>query len=642
MRHVIIGTAGHIDHGKTALIRALTGRDTDRLKEEKRRGITIDLGFTWFDLPGGESAGIIDVPGHEKFIRNMTAGVAGMDLVLLVVAADEGIMPQTREHMDILEMLGVERYLIVLNKCDLADQEWIDMVEEEIRKETDGTALRDAPIIRVSAATGEGINLLKEKIAETAAGIQDGRNAEGAVRLPVDRVFSVAGFGTVVTGTLLEGTIRKGSQFTLYPQNIPCRVRGIQVYSEETDCCCAGQRAALNLTGIRKEEIRRGSVIAAPGSICSGRNVDVRLSLLPGSGRTVKNQTRLHFYSGTAEMLCRAVLLDADSVAPGESCLAQLRMESDTALKPGDRFVVRFYSPVETIGGGVVLEPDALRERRFRPEVIERLKKREQGDPLVILELQAGKHRDTMTEAGELAAELAMTEKETEKCIRDLADRGRILLFTLNGREYLWNAGDESAARDRILKKLKEYLDGYPYRMGAPAAVLSGVLPRMNRSLLSEYTEFLCRKGVLEKRGSLIAPKGYEIRKDEIYCGVHEKVFRLLRGAGYQFARISDLEFSPEEQKYLPELMILMSETGEVAKLSDDCYTLPSYLDKACALIRKEFEGREEITVSEVRDLFHTGRKSAKLILDYTDRIGMTQKTGGESGRALSVFKKEK
>ena len=319
MSHVIIGTAGHIDHGKTALIRALTGRDTDRLEEEKRRGITIDLGFTWFDLPDGERAGIIDVPGHEKFIRNMTAGVAGMDLVLLVIAADEGIMPQTREHMDIMELLGVRRYLIVLNKCDLVDEEWLRMVEEEIRGKVRGSILEEAPIIRASAVTGEGIDSLKEQIAGMAAGIRDGRKAESAARLPVDRVFSAAGFGTIVTGTLLEGTIRRGDQLTLYPKGISCRVRGIQVYNEAAEQCCAGQRSALNLAGVEREEIRRGCVLAAPDSVRSGRNVDVRLSLLKGAGRTVRNQTRLHFYSGSAEMLCRAVLLDADSIAPGEN-----------------------------------------------------------------------------------------------------------------------------------------------------------------------------------------------------------------------------------------------------------------------------------------------------------------------------------
>ena len=641
MRHVIIGTAGHIDHGKTALIRALTGRDTDRLKEEKKRGITIDLGFTWFDLPGGERAGIIDVPGHEKFIRNMAAGVAGMDLVLLVIAADEGIMPQTREHMDIMELLGVQRYIIVLNKCDLADEEWIGMVETEIRRETRGTILETAPLVRVSAAAGSGIDELKARIAETALGMPERESAEGKARLPIDRVFTAAGFGTVVTGTLLEGTIRTGDLLTLYPQGASCRVRGIQVYNQDAESCCAGQRAALNLAGTGRDEIRRGCVLAAPDSIRSGKNVDVRLRLLKSAGRVVKNQTRLHFHSGSAEMLCRAVLLDADSIAPGESCLAQLRMETDTALKPGDRFIVRFYSPVETIGGGVVLEPDAPREKRFRPEVLERLRKREEGAPVLLLELQAEKHGKTMADMEELASELRMGAEAAEY-IRELADQGRLLLFNLNGREYVWHVRDEAAARKSLLDRMKQYLEEYPYRPGVPAGILNGLLPEMNKKLASAYAEYLCRCGVLERRGERLAPAGYEIRKDETYCRVRSIVLEALADAEYQFIRISGLEFTKKQKEVLPELLLLMSETGEIVRLSEDCCTLPSYMENACEKIADRFRGREKITVSEVRDLFDTSRKNAKLILDYTDRIGMTRKNGGESERIMTAFKKSK
>lgn len=641
MRHVIIGTAGHIDHGKTALIRALTGRDTDRLKEEKKRGITIDLGFTWFDLPGGERAGIIDVPGHEKFIRNMAAGVAGMDLVLLVIAADEGIMPQTREHMDIMELLGVQRYIIVLNKCDLADEEWIGMVETEIRRETRGTILETAPLVRVSAARGSGIDELKARIAETALGMPERESAEGKARLPIDRVFTAAGFGTVVTGTLLEGTIRTGDLLTLYPLGASCRVRGIQVYNQDAESCCAGQRAALNLAGTGRDEIRRGCVLAAPDSIRSGKNVDVRLRLLKCAGRVVKNQTRLHFHSGSAEMLCRTVLLDADSIAPGESCLAQLRMETDTALKPGDRFIVRFYSPVETIGGGVVLEPDAPREKRFRPEVLERLRKREEGAPVLLLELQAEKHGKTMADMEELASELGMGAEAAEY-IRELAGQGRLLLFDLNGREYVWHVRDEAAARKSLLDRMKQYLEEYPYRPGVPAGILNAVLPEMNKKLASAYAEYLCRCGVLERRGERLAPAGYEIRKDETYCRVRSIILEALANAEYQFIRINGLEFTKKQKEILPELLLLMSETGEIVRLSEDCCTLPSYMENACEKIADRFRGREKITVSEVRDLFDTSRKNAKLILDYTDRIGMTRKNGGESERIMTAFKKSK
>lgn len=642
MKNMIIGTAGHIDHGKTALIRALTGRDTDRLEEEKRRGITIDLGFTWFDLPGGGRAGIIDVPGHERFIRNMAAGVAGMDLVLLVIAADEGIMPQTKEHMDIMEMLGVRRYIIVLNKCDLVDEEWLDMAEEEIRRETEGTLFEGASLVRVSAVTGMGINALKTEIVRMASADPGDRNAEGAARLPVDRVFTISGFGMVVTGTLLEGRIRQGDTLMAYPAGIRCRVRGIQVYGRDADCCCAGQRAALNLAGIEREEIRRGCVLASPGSVRSGRMVDVRLSLLKGAGRTVRNQTRLHFYSGSAEYLCRAVLLDAEALGPGESGFAQLRMESGTALKQGDRFVVRFYSPVETIGGGVVLEPDAPKERRFRPEVIERLEKRERGGPSELLEQQLRKYPETMASGEALARELGMTAEEAEECVRRLAESGKVMSFTLSGGEYLWHAEDEAAAEERLLDRIRQYLEAHPYRMGVPLGIISSTFPKMNQKLLDRYLALLCEKGILEKRGSLFAPAGYVGKQDETYRRVHAEVLRALEDAGYQFRKISDLDFSGIQKKDLDEILAVFSETGEITELSGGFCTLTRYMEHACGRIADAFRGRERITVSEVRDLFGTGRKNAKLILEYTDRLGMTRKTGGESERTLAVFKKSK
>ena len=356
MKHIIVGTAGHIDHGKTTLIKALTGRNTDRWEEEQRRGITIDLGFTYFDLPDSTRVGIIDVPGHEKFINNMVAGVVGMDLVMLVVAADEGIMPQTREHMDILGMLGVEKSILVLNKCDLVDREWLDLVEEDIREELKGTFLENAPVAEVSAVTGQGIPELTELIQKMTKGEVQERDTETIPRLPVDRVFSLSGFGTIITGTLISGKIRREDLLEIYPIGKECRIRSIQVHGKDEECCYAGQRVALNLSNVRKSEISRGCVLAPPDSMKNTRLLDVRLDMLPSSLRVIGNQTRLHLFSGTSEILCRANLLNAESLGPGESCYAQLRLEEEGAFSRGDRFVVRFYSPMETIGGGVVLE----------------------------------------------------------------------------------------------------------------------------------------------------------------------------------------------------------------------------------------------------------------------------------------------
>ena len=365
-RHVIIGTAGHIDHGKTTLIKALTGRDTDRLKEEKARGITIDLGFTWMDLTDGERVGIIDVPGHEKFISNMTAGVVGMDLVLLVIAADEGVMPQTREHLAILRLLGVENILVVLNKCDLVDEEWLEMVEQQICEEmqqlftvgqrndqVEDKLEYNVDIVRVSAKSGAGIEELRSQILKCVKKQKEMWKIPAFPRLPVDRVFSIKGSGTVVTGTLLDGKIHSGDRVMIYPQQTSCRVRGVQVHEQEAEACEAGQRSALNLVQTDRRQssdgkfVYRGNVIAPEGSMKVSRYVNAKLTLLPQSKRSIEHQTRLHFYSGTTEVLCRAVPLSCEKIKPGESAYVQLRLEEPAAFCPGDRFIVRFYSPQE-------------------------------------------------------------------------------------------------------------------------------------------------------------------------------------------------------------------------------------------------------------------------------------------------------
>lgn len=633
MRHVTIGTAGHIDHGKTALIKALTGRDTDRLEEEKRRGITIDLGFTWFELPDGGRAGIVDVPGHERFIHNMAAGVPGMDMVLLVIAADEGIMPQTREHIDILTLLGVEHFIIVLNKCDIADPEWQDMVEQEIREEMKGSVLQDAPLVRVSAAGGQGIGALKQGIAKMAEKLP-GRNQGGAARLPVDRVFSVPGFGTVVTGTLLDGRIRKGDGLYLYPEGRACRVRGIQVYNRQTDVCEAGQRAALNLSGVEREEVRRGCVLAPAGVPRSGRNIDVRLSVLPHSGREIKNQMRLHFYSGTSELLCRAVLLDRESLAPGESGYVQLRMESDTALCPGDRFVVRFYSPLETIGGGVILETDVRRERRFRPEVIERLRQREEGGSGSLLELQIKKHGKAMVTPGELGAETGLEAEELEKCLRELKEEGRIMEIKTKGDVFLWHTEAEAEVREEVLDVITDYLTKHPYRRGIPAAGFQSILLKCGKkSAAEEYAAWLVREGVLDKRGGFFSPAGYRPAEDWDYLLVKEKLQYAAEEAGYRF--VSGEEIVPEGMaaEKAAEILRLLSEQEIAREVSAGVYTLPAYMERAEQEIGKILDSEGKITIARVRDMFGTSRKCAKQILEYTDRTGLTRKEGAETER---------
>ena len=359
MKHIIIGTAGHVDHGKTALVKALTGVDTDRLAEEKRRGLTIELGFARLDFPDGSCAGVVDVPGHEKFIKNMLAGAGGIDLAMLVVAADEGVMPQTVEHLDILSLLGVRSGLVVLTKCDLVGDDWRALVRADVAARTEGTFLAGCPVVEVSSVTGQGIADLRRSLYALARQTEE-KNIRAPFRLPIDRVFSVDGFGTVVTGTVIEGAVRLGDEVELAPSGVCARVRGLQVHGQRVDAAYAGQRAALNLADLKREGIRRGDAAVKRGSVRPTLLLDVRLRCLRDAARGIENGSRVHLCHGASVQLARVVLLDADRLAPGESGLAQLRLTEPIAAKKGDRFVLRFYSPLETIGGGVVLDDAPL------------------------------------------------------------------------------------------------------------------------------------------------------------------------------------------------------------------------------------------------------------------------------------------
>lgn len=451
MKNIIVGTAGHIDHGKTTLIKALTGRNTDRWEEEQRRGITIDLGFTYFDLPDGDRVGIIDVPGHERFINNMVAGVVGMDLVLLVIAADEGIMPQTKEHVDILNLLGIEKSIIVLNKCDLVDEEWLELVEEEVKEELEGTFLAQAPVVKVSAATGEGLDGLITLIGRMTSDEVVAKDVRTIPRLPVDRAFTLSGFGTIITGTLVSGTITREDTLEMYPVGKECKIRSIQVHGQDREACCAGQRVAINLSNVKKKEIKRGCVLAPKNSMKNTDLLDVKLRVLDSSVRILTNHMRLHFFTGTSEVLCRAVLLDKEEIGPGESGFVQLRLEEEVAVRRGDKFVVRFYSPMETIGGGEVLEPNPRVKRRFQQSVIEELERKESGSTADVIELHVKGHGDTLITIAELAKLTALSPDEVKEDVERLESQGLVCVFPMRKDTYVWHSvNPRSESRFRL------------------------------------------------------------------------------------------------------------------------------------------------------------------------------------------------
>lgn len=634
MKNIIIGTAGHIDHGKTTLIKALTGRNTDRWEEEQRRGITIDLGFTYFDLPSGDRAGIIDVPGHERFINNMVAGVVGMDLVLLVIAADEGIMPQTREHMDILNLLGIEKSIIVLNKCDLVDEEWLELVEEEVKEELHGTFLEHAPMVKVSAATGEGLDSLIDTIVHMTSDEVVSKDVQTIPRLPIDRAFTLSGFGTIITGTLVSGTITKEDTLEMYPIGKECKIRSIQVHGQDKNECYAGQRVAINLSNVKKKEIKRGCVLAPPNSMKNTDLLDVKLQILDSSMRILTNHTRLHFFTGTSEILCRAVLLDKEEIGPGESGYVQLRLEEEIAVRRGDKFVVRFYSPMETIGGGVILEPNPGVKRRFREEVIEELKRKESGSTADVIELHVKEHKDTLITMTELAKLTALSVEEVQEDVKELEEQGLVCIFPMRKDTYVWHTDSKRVAGQLLNQALKNYEDKYPYRYGMKKAeVQVTYFPKIKPNVFDKIIEKLVDEGHLKRVEEFLCTPEYEVRKDEIYGKVSKILIDTFAKAKYDFVRYSEIDFKGISRDIADDILNILLEEQKFVKVTDDMYTLSEYMQHAKELIQEKLQENPVITIAQVRDIFETSRKSAKPILEYMDGIKVTKKTGAESER---------
>ena len=571
MKHIIIGTAGHIDHGKTTLIKALTGRNTDRLKEEQRRGITIELGFTWFDMKDGTRCGIIDVPGHEKFVGNMVSGVVGMDLVLMVVAADEGIMPRTRGHLDILELLGIEKTILVMNKCDLVDEEWLEMVEEETREKLKGTIMENAPIVRVSSVTGEGIDELKSVILTMVKHEVKARDVQSIPRLPIDRVFSISGFGTIVTGTLISGSIRKSDILEMYPLGEECRIRNIQVHEVDKSVCEAGQRVAINLSNIKKEDIRRGFVIAPPGSMKPTDRIDVKVNILKDSRRTLTNRERLHLYTGTSEILCRAVLLDQEEIAPGESGLAQLLLEEEIVVKRGDRFVIRFYSPMETIGGGVILEPNPKKKKRFREEAIEELHRKESGSLADVCEFHIRESRDNLITLSELAKITAHSKEEILPCLTELQTAGTIYLIPMKKDTWCWHSDSFYLMQQGITRDLKHYHKVYPYRYGMKKSELYTIyMKNVRQNVFDECMNLFFAQGSFKLQGEFVSMADFEIEKDLRYRKIEKMLINTFKYAGYEFVRFSEIDLRGHPEPVVLDVLQLLLMEGKMVRLADN------------------------------------------------------------------------
>jgi selenocysteine-specific elongation factor len=628
MKHLIIGTAGHVDHGKTALIRALTGAETDRLKEEQERGMSIDLGFASFRLPSGRLAGVIDVPGHERFLKNMLAGAGGIDLVVLVIAADEGVMPQTREHLEILQILQTKKGVVALTKADLVDEEWLELVQDEVQTALQGTFLAGAPITPVSSVTGMGLPELTATLERLAEEVET-RPVVGPWRLPVDRAFTVGGFGTVVTGTLMSGTVRVGDRVEILPHGLETRVRGIQTHGQGAPEAEAGTRVALNLAGVGLEGVERGDVCCAPGSLRPTLSLDARLDVLASCPREVKNRTRVRLYLGSAELLARLTLLDTEVLPPGSSGLIQLRLEQPTACAKGDRFVLRFYSPMHTIGGGAVLEPHAAKHRRFDDAALENLTVKEQGTPEELLAEAVERVGLSPTTAAKVAPQVSVPLEEASALIERLKEQG--LLIATEGDGVL-HAHRVEAAENQILAALREFHAAQPMRVGMSREELRS---RLSRAM--DAKGFALVLGRLERTGR-VQPLDGRVRETG-----HEPQYTDEQAKAAQAIEAALLEnpVSPPSLEEVTQAHRLLAPTarevwdalidaGAIVRVADGVFFHRRALDQVSERVRAHLAEKERMTAAEFRDLIGSTRKYAVPLLEWLDHARVTRRVGDE------------
>jgi len=635
MKNIIVGTAGHIDHGKTTLIKALTGKETDRWEEEKKRGITIDLGFAYFDLPNKNRIGIIDVPGHEKFIKNMLAGVIGMDLVLLVIAADEGIMPQTEEHINILNLLGIKNGIVVLTKCDLVDSDWLELVKEDIKDELKDTFLSNSPMIEVSSVTRQGIDNLIELIQNMTSNTVAERDINTIPRLPIDRAFTISGFGTVITGTLISGQIKKGDELEIYPINKICKVRNIQVHNADADTCYAGQRAAINLSNIKKSELYRGCVIAPINSMKNTMMLDVKINLLKSSKRIVENRSRLHLYTGTSEILCRIVLLDKEQLTPGESCYAQLRLEEEIAVRRGDKFIVRFYSPMETVGGGEIIEPVPLKKTRADDKLIEDLMVKEQGSHTDVIENIIKENSAIIPSINELAKITAMSIEEINNNVIELEKENKITVFKLKNDMYIWHKSYENDIESKIVKYIEEFHKKNPYKNGIKKSeIKSKFFSKIKQNVFDEIIINMISNNQLSQSSDFLSIVGFTIKIDDKYNIIKGKIENLIASSEYNFVKLSQILELDNDKMSSEDILTTMMEAGEVIKVADDTFSSSSIINTAKSLLVEYLQKNNKISAAEYRDLLNTNRKSAITLLEYFDNCKITKRS--ENDRVLN------
>ena len=627
----VIGTAGHVDHGKSTLVHALTGIDPDRLREEKEREMTIDLGFAWLDLPDGLQVGIVDVPGHKDFIKNMLAGIGGIDAAIFVIAADEGVMPQTREHLDILDLLQVKAGVVALTKIDLiTDPEWFDLVVADIMEQLVDTCLENAPIIHVSARTGEGLGELKTALAEVLQTSQAGED-RGRGRLPVDRVFTIAGFGTVVTGTLIDGSLRIGDEIEIQPDGLKGRIRGIQTHKQKQERAQPGNRVAINLTGIHVDQIQRGDVVTVPGTLRGTRMVDASLRYLPDAPIPLKHNLQVNVFSGAAEVLADVRLLDKEIVQPGDECWVQLRLQQPAALLKGDRFIIRLPSPSVTIGGGTIVDPHPRRRhRRMRPEVVQYLETMAFGSPPELL-AQALQTAEPCTWQ-ELRSRSTFSGEETQAALEEALQNGDIIALStppppasnVPPSTFLISRGGWSKMGGQIEDLLTGYHRRYPLRQGMPREELKSRL-RLAGKAFNQLAQFAAHTGLLEEINGFVQAPSHTVTFSEEQQAIMDQVLAQFRRQPYTPPSMGDIK-----KKLGEELLNACFEQGLLTKLSEEIVFLPETYAEMRDGITAHLQEEGTITIAQVRDMFGTSRRYALALTGYLDQQGITRRVEDE------------
>ncbi|HZK57666.1 MAG TPA: selenocysteine-specific translation elongation factor [Clostridia bacterium] len=624
MKNVIIGTAGHIDHGKTTLIRALTGHETDRLNEEKKRGISIQLGFTYFDLPSGRRAGIIDVPGHEKFIRNMLTGVGGMDVVILVIAADEGVMPQTKEHLDILSLLEIKKGIIVITKSALVDEEWLKLVKEDIREKVEDTFLENSEIVAVDSIKGTGISELINKI-DMLTEEAGNRDINAPARMPIDRIFTIVGFGTVVTGTLTEGRISVEDTLEILPQQVKVRIRNIQVHGQSVNTAYAGQRVAINLANVKLEDIERGQVLAQINSMEPTMMIDAKLNLLRDIPRSIKNHDRVRIYHGASEVLARVTLLDKEEGKTGESIYVQFRLEEITAVKKEDRLVVRYYSPMETLGGAVVIDANPKKHNRFDENVIKDLAIREKGSSQDIIEKQIDIHSKEFPDLLLIAKLTAKQLNDIKPIVSDLASNNRVIIL---GNDIVIHKNYYENIKEQLMSLLTAYHKSNPLKLGMlKEEVRSRLFPKNKGKSTDTLIDIFAKNKIVKIRDKFISLYDFEVVFSPVHKEIREQLEHIYLQDQYSTPKfgdiVNDIKFEKDDVEQVFNSML----GDTLVKLNPDIVLHIKSYENAKAKLADYINKNGSITLSELRDILNTSRKYAIALLEYFDREKVTRRT---------------